>query len=168
MWNLHARGLIVNHHSCGIMGAVKGEAFFVRLLILFLLCLLFAGPHIVLVPSPPVEATAPPPVVVQSPNFWDRSETRINQWMKRNLPDFVYAWAPRLLSPTFETLASLYRWGRMSAQDPEVGFIEYHAARATLWIFYHPWISGLVGFVLMLRGRRWIVWPVRRWVFRRR
>jgi len=148
------------------MGAVKGEAFVVRLLILFLLCLLFAGPNMVLPPPPPV--AEPVPQMAETPDFWDRSETRINQWMKRNLPDFVYAWAPRLLSPTFETLASLYRWSRMSAQDPEVGFIEYHAARATLWIFYHPWISGLVGLALMLRGRRWILWPVRKWIFRRR
>ena len=168
MWNLHARGLIVNHHSCGIIGAVKGEAFFVRLLILFLMCLLFAGPHIFSVPSPPVEATAPPSVVAQSPNFWDRSEIRINQWMKRNLPDFVYVWAPRLFSPTFETLASLYRWGRTVTQDTQTGFMERQAAHGILWIFYHPWISGLVGLVLMLRGRRWILWPLRRVLFRRR
>lgn len=168
MWNLHARGLIVNHHSCGIMAAVKGEAFFVRLLILFLMCLLFAGPHIFSVPSPPVEATAPPSAVAQSPNFWDRSETRINQWMKRNLPDFVYVWAPRLFSPTFETLASLYRWGRTVTQDTQTGFMERQAAHGILWIFYHPWISGLVGLVLMLRGRRWILWPLRRVLFRRR
>ena len=168
MWNLHARGLIVNHHSCGIIGAVKGEAFFVRLLILFLMCLLFAGPHIFSVPSPPVEVTAPPSVVAQSPNFWDRSETRINQWMKRNLPDFLYVWAPRLFSPTFETLASLYRWGRTVTQDTQTGFMERQAAHGILWIFYHPWISGLVGLVLMLRGRRWILWPLRRVLFRRR
>lgn len=168
MWNLHARGLIVNHHSCGIIGAVKGGAFFVRLLILFLMCLLFAGPHIFSVPSPPVEVTAPPSVVAQSPNFWDRSETRINQWMKRNLPDFVYVWAPRLFSPTFETLASLYRWGRTVTQDTQTGFMERQAAHGILWIFYHPWISGLVGLVLMLRGRRWILWPLRRVLFRRR
>jgi hypothetical protein len=160
--------LIVNHHSCGIIGAVKGEAFFVRLLILFLMCLLFAGPHIFSVPSPPVEATAPPSVVAQSPNFWDRSEIRINQWMKRNLPDFVYVWAPRLFSPTFETLASLYRWGRTVTQDTQTGFMERQAAHGILWIFYHPWISGLVGLVLMLRGRRWILWPLRRVLFRRR
>lgn len=150
------------------MAAVKGEAFFVRLLILFLMCLLFAGPHIFSVPSPPVEATAPPSAVAQSPNFWDRSETRINQWMKRNLPDFVYVWAPRLFSPTFETLASLYRWGRTVTQDTQTGFMERQAAHGILWIFYHPWISGLVGLVLMLRGRRWILWPLRRVLFRRR
>ncbi len=139
-----------------------------RLLILFLMCLLFAGPHIFSVPSPPVEVTAPPSVVAQSPNFWDRSETRINQWMKRNLPDFVYVWAPRLFSPTFETLASLYRWGRTVTQDTQTGFMERQAAHGILWIFYHPWISGLVGLVLMLRGRRWILWPLRRVLFRRR
>ena len=139
-----------------------------RLLILFLICLLFAGPHIFSPPPPPVDDPAIQKVTAPTPDFWDRSEAKINRWMKENLPDFIYAWAPRLLSPTFETLATLYRWGRMAMNDTETGFFEVRAARATVWIFYHPWISGLVGFVLMLRGRRWIVRPLRQMLFRRR
>ncbi|MFM7631231.1 MAG: hypothetical protein ACKO43_05410 [Alphaproteobacteria bacterium] len=139
-----------------------------RWVILLLMCLLFAGPHVFSVPAPPVPEPEVASVAGTGPTFWDRSEETINGWMKRNLPDFVYAWAPRLLSPTFETLASLYRWGRITTQDPQAGWIAHQAARATLWMFYHPWITGLVGLVLMLRGRRWIFWPLRRILFRRR
>lgn len=139
----------------------------VRWVMLVLMCLVFAGPHGFQVPlvsedEPKAQTTRATP-----PPFWDRTEAQINGWMKRNLPDFVYAWAPRLLAPTFDPLASLYRWSRMTTQDPQTGWIEHHLAHGVLWMFYHPWISGLVGLLLVLRGRRWMVWPVRRLLFRR-
>jgi hypothetical protein len=140
----------------------------VRWLIWFLLCLLFAGPHIFTVPLPPVAEVKVQSSIAEKPSFWDQAEGKINRWMKNNLPDFVYDLAPKLFAPTFETLASLYRWGRIVTQDPQTGFMERQAAHGILWIFYHPWISALVGLVLMFRGRRWIFAPLRRIFLRRR
>jgi hypothetical protein len=140
----------------------------VRLLILFLICVLFAGPHLFRVPSPPVVVSVYQPVAAAQPGFWDRSEDRINGWMKRNLPNFVYTGAPMLFSPMMGTLKSLYGWSRTVTLDPQAGFIEFKGARAVLWMFYHPWISGFLGLLLIWRGRRWVLWPLRRVLFRRR
>jgi hypothetical protein len=146
---------------------VESEIFpFVRFLIFFLICLLFAGPHIFRVPSPPI--VVPVSESVSPPGFFDRAEDRINRGMKRNLPDFVYAGAPQLLSFFKGTLQEVYGWSRTVDADPEADFWDRHGASAALWVFSHPWISGLLALLLVFRGRRWVVRPLRRVLLGRR